>query len=301
MYHEKGMKQQEIASRRGLSQAGVSRLLKQAQDLGLVRTVVSVPPEVHPELEERLEERYGLDQVVLVATESDADLMYGRLGNAAARCLESTVRARDVIGVSSWSESLLRAARAMGSTANVSATSIVQLVGGMGNTEVQVLATQIMQLLSTRLKAEPVFMLTPAVMGSPFAAQTLREDPTFVKVSDIWDTVTVAVFGVGAITPSALLARSGNSFREGDRERLAEAGAVGDVCLRYFDAQGTPVVGDFDDCAMSITREQLLRVPRRLAVAGGEKKYDAIRGCLLGGWATSLITDAETAERLADE
>ncbi len=301
MYHEKGMKQQEIASRRGLSQAGVSRLLKQAQDLGLVRTVVSVPPEVHPELEERLEERYGLDQVVLVATESDADLMYGRLGNAAARYLESTVRARDVIGVSSWSESLLRAARAMGSTANVSATSIVQLVGGMGNTEVQVLATQIMQLLSTRLKAEPVFMLTPAVMGSPFAAQTLREDPTFVKVSDIWDTVTVAVFGVGAITPSALLARSGNSFREGDRERLAEAGAVGDVCLRYFDAQGTPVVGDFDDCVMSITREQLLRVPRRLAVAGGEKKYDAIRGCLLGGWATSLITDAETAERLADE
>lgn len=48
LYHESGLKQQEIASKLSISQARVSRMLKQAVDMGLVRTVVSVPSQVFP-------------------------------------------------------------------------------------------------------------------------------------------------------------------------------------------------------------------------------------------------------------
>ena len=37
---------------------------------------------------------------------------------------------------------------------------------------------------------------------------------------------------------------------------------------------------------------------RSVGIAGGERKYDAIRGALAGGWINVLITDARTAERL---
>ncbi len=301
LYHESGLKQQEIASKLSISQARVSRMLKQAVDMGLVRTVVSVPSQVFPELEERLELRYDLDQVIVVDSDPDSNVLASRLGRATARYVESVISGDDVVGISSWSDSLLRAARELNTGGTISAKQVVQLVGGLGNTEVQMLATEIMQLFSMKLKAEPVFMLTPAILGTKLARETLGEDVSVQRVARVWNDVSIAIYGVGAVAPSPLLARSGNSFREDDRDRLYQAGAVGDVFLRYFDAEGKPIGGDFDDRVMSIPIELLRSVPRRVAVAGGESKFEAIRACLRGGWATTIITDASTAERLADD
>ena len=73
MYHERGVRQADIASALNISQAKVSRLLKRAETLGIVRTIVTVAPGVYAELEEQLEERYGLAEAVVVDVDSDAD------------------------------------------------------------------------------------------------------------------------------------------------------------------------------------------------------------------------------------
>src|SRR5690625_7644008 len=57
MYHEQGLRQPEIAARLHISQSRVSRFLKEAGALGIVRTVVVPPPGTFSELEERSEER----------------------------------------------------------------------------------------------------------------------------------------------------------------------------------------------------------------------------------------------------
>ncbi|MFD8718420.1 sugar-binding domain-containing protein [Streptomyces sp. NPDC059629] len=41
--------------------------------------------------------------------------------------------------------------------------------------------------------------------------------------------------------------------------------------------------------------------PRRIAVAGGDRKYGAVRGAVRGRWITTLVTDISTARRLLDE
>src|SRR5262245_19435577 len=69
MYHERGIRQVEIADTLHLSQARVSRLLKRAIELGIVRTVVAVAQGVHTDLEEALEKRYGLAEAVVVDVE----------------------------------------------------------------------------------------------------------------------------------------------------------------------------------------------------------------------------------------
>ncbi|MBE6483602.1 MAG: sugar-binding transcriptional regulator [Actinomycetaceae bacterium] len=301
LYHERGLKQQEIAAKLSVSQARVSRMLKQAVELGLVKTVVTVPAEVFPEVEEKLEQHYALDQVVVVESHADYNIVLDRMGAATARFLESALAKDDVVGISSWSESILLAARALRPSASLDCRSIVQMVGGVGNTEVQMAATEIMQLLAHRLRAEPVFMLTPAVLDSKHAREALSADSMIRRVTKLWNQLSIAIFGVGGLAPSRLLAQSWNFYQPGDRDTLQKAGAVGDVCVRYFDADGQPVRNGFDERVMSIEREQLLRVPRRVAVAGGPDKYEAIRACLRGGWATTLITDSDTATRLADE
>ena len=69
MYHERGIRQTDIAESLHISQARVSRLLKRAAELGIVRTVVAVAPGVNTEIEEALEETYGLAEAVVVDVE----------------------------------------------------------------------------------------------------------------------------------------------------------------------------------------------------------------------------------------
>ena len=38
-----------------------------------------------------------------------------------------------------------------------------------------------------------------------------------------------------------------------------------------------------------------------MGVAGGDHKYPAVRAAVRGGWINVLITDAESAQRLAEE
>ena len=54
MYYENDLNQPQIAEQLHISQAKVSRLLKRAGELGIVRVAVVPPPGGHSELEEQL-------------------------------------------------------------------------------------------------------------------------------------------------------------------------------------------------------------------------------------------------------
>ena len=73
MYYERGIRQPQIAAELSMSQPRVSRLLKQAVEVGIVRTVVSMPAGTHTELEEQLQDRYGLRDVVVVDASGAGD------------------------------------------------------------------------------------------------------------------------------------------------------------------------------------------------------------------------------------
>lgn len=79
---------------------------------------------------------------------------------------------------------------------------------------------------------------------------------------------------------------------------LRRGGAVGDVCLRFFDAEGKPVITPLNERVIGIPLEKLQRVSRTVGIAGGRRKLAAIRGALMGRWINVLITDRFTAEQL---
>jgi DNA-binding transcriptional regulator LsrR (DeoR family) len=89
LYHNRGMRQHEIAARLDISQSRVSRLLDQAAGVGIIRTTVVMPEGLHAELEEQLEHRYGLREAhifdVAAAAEDEEDLITGLGLSLAAR------------------------------------------------------------------------------------------------------------------------------------------------------------------------------------------------------------------------
>lgn len=298
MYHEHGMKQTEIADELHVSQPRVSRLLKRAADEGIVRTVVTLPSGTYTALEERVEQAYGLVECVVVDSGTDEAAVSSAIASAASTYLETTLTGGDVLGLSSWSATWLAAVEQLPPFRTPVVSQVVQLFGGVGNPAVQVKATRLIDRLARVTGARTEFFPSPAVLGTEAAAAELRHDPSVARVLALLPQVTMALVGIGSVEPSELLRESGNISSAADQAELRGAGAVGDVCLRYFDAEGNSVDTSFDRRFVGATAEQIRSIPRRLAVAGGARKHAAIRAALLGGWVTVLITDVHTAEAL---
>ena len=299
LYHEHDVLQPEIARRLHISQARVSRLLKQAQAEGIVRTIVTVPEGMQTHLEEGLESAYGLREAVVVECLGDSERAITHdLGLATARYLEASLTGGDVVGISSWSATLLAAVDAMRPMPRAGAERVLQLVGGVGNPAAEQHAAHLTQRFAELTGAQPTFLLAPGIATSAQARKALLADQYVREAMTGIGDVTLALVGIGALEPSALLLRSGNIFSERELAALGERGAVGDVCLRFFDAAGKPVATAVDRRVIGITLQQLAGTDRSVGVAGGERKYEAIRGAVRGGWINVLITDVATAERL---
>ena len=134
---------------------------------------------------------------------------------------------------------------------------------------------------------------------SSAAARLVMLGDVYVRAAmDQFRRMTIALVGIGALQPSVMLANSGNAFTNGELQDLAKRGAVGDISLQFFGSDGEPVHGPLDDRVIGVTLAELKKTPRVIGVAGGDRKVEAIRGCLKGGFINVLVTDKFTAERL---
>ena len=299
MYYERDMRQSEIADQLGLSQATISRLFKRAKEEGIIRISVDVPHGVYSELEEALITTYELrDAIVVDCLREDEQIIQRELGAAAAYYVESTIKPNEVIGLSSWSGTLLALVDAMHSVPRKNDVRVVQILGGIGNPAAEIHAARLTGRFAKLVNGEATFLSTPGVVGSEAALQVLREDPYVQEAITLFDEVSLALIGIGAVEPSDLLAKSGNTFSEAELEILRREGAVGDILLHFFDADGQPIKSSLDHRVMSMNLEQIRRADRAVAVAGSRRKQDAILGALRGKWINVLITDCFTAERL---
>ena len=301
LYYRHGLRQAEIAERLDLSQASVSRLLKRGESEGIVRITVAAPMGVYPQLEDALKERYGLKEAIVVDGSDDASELLHHLGAAAAYYLETTLQPEEQIGISSWSETLLAMTRAMRPIRRSTGARVVQILGGVGDPAAAVHATQLTRGLASLVNGDFSMLPAPGVVGAAGARQVLLEDPYVQEAVQRFDTITLALVGIGTVEPSPMLARSGNVFTEAELAALSAAGAVGDICLRFFDADGEPVEHPLGDRVIGIGLHQLRGCRRSVGIAGGARKLAAIRGALLGRWINVLITDDRVAEQLVAE
>ncbi|MCK6627359.1 MAG: sugar-binding transcriptional regulator [Anaerolineae bacterium] len=302
LYHEQGLGQIEIANQLSLSQSTVSRLLKRAQQEKIVRTTVSVPSGVYPHLEDQLQTKYQLQQAIVADCSGDTEEATRReIGAAAAYYLETTLKQGEVVGISSWSETLLAMVDAMHPLPRQTEAQVVQILGGVGNPAAEAHAARLTGRLADLIHGRVTPLPAPGVVGSANSMRVLLEDQFVGKALGLFDRVTLALVGIGAVEPSKLLASSGNIFSPQELEMLRQVNAVGDICLRFFDAAGKPVHTPLDKRVIGMNLEQLQKVKRAVGIAGGERKFAAIKGALKGHWINILITDRYTAERLIAE
>ena len=147
--------------------------------------------------------------------------------------------------------------------------------------------------------AQPRFLRVPGVVASAEVRKTILDNDIHARETlGLLDRVDEALVGIGTCDVDPPLMPGENFFTVKKLEYARRLGAVGQVNLRFIDAEGNPIESELDSMVIGITLDQLKTCERTIAVAGGPAKYAAIRSSLLGGWVNTLVTDAETARHL---
>jgi DNA-binding transcriptional regulator LsrR (DeoR family) len=301
LYHTHGLRQTEIAERLQISQSRVSRLLSQAEDAGIVRTVVAVPRHINADLEDQIEQRYGLREAHVIDVVGDDESEINRdLGYALAPILNDARIEAPTVGFTSWSQTLrlmVQVLEPLGSGTE----RVVEMVGDLGPPDLQHEAARSTQMLAALTGAQPVFLRTPGVVPSPEVKDLLlRQDLHARAALEALDSLDLALLGVGTCEIVPPLRSGDNFFTQKQLDEVARSGAVGEFCLRFFDEDGDLVSSPLDDVVVAVTPLQLRKALRRWAVGGGRRKHVAIRALLRGGWVDTLVTDTQTATFLLD-
>ncbi len=307
LYYGESLTQNEVAAALGVSRASVANYLAEARRRGLV--TISLDPALlgTVQLGRALAERYGLaGAYVAPADEGAAEAaaepaeqamrLRRRIGRAAAQMLAPWLTDGNTVGVA-WGRTMLEVAQALPAKSLPDA-KIVQISGSsLGDDASSPEACT--ALFAGRLGASCHNFHAPAVLSTPEICEALLAEPGLRRHFERLDAADLTVFGVGELGPGTVWSDT-DYLPDSVVDRYLAAGGQAVLIGRFLDARGCEIDGPLSGRQIGMSLERLRRIPVRVCVAGGAAKERAIRAVLAGGYATHLVTDAATAERLLD-
>ena len=291
-YYDLDYTQQEIADKLNMSRQRVKRLLKKALDEGIVEIQVHGYKDSDVELESELESRLGLKEAKVYA-----DAHSSAYGAEVIRYVEECVPEGGKVGVTYGAT--------LAQVCNVSmppvqlGVDVLQLNGGVNFNDFSLKPDQITNKIAYYLGGRAYSLFMPALVRDPALREMLTNEPQTAQMLEMFNSVDAALISIGMVDQSCVT--RGGYLSQEELDGLQKKGAVGDVCVRFYDIHGNIVDKEFEQYTTGITTEQLKKIPVRIGVAYGEKKVVPILGALRAGFINVLFTDVATARLLMEE
>ena len=293
MYFIDGLSQQDVAAALGTTRSNVSRILAAAREQGIVEIRINEPIRRAYELEDELTAVYPSLEARVLANQPHGDLVV-EAGQLAAHWLLDRLEPKQRVAVS-WGGTLQAMVRAVPPTA-LPDVEVVQLVGGLSSLTLHVSGQELVRELADRLGCRYRYLHAPALFESAPALLALRKEPAISTALDAARTADIACVGIGAtgVGSSAEILEALALSRQ-ERKAFDAAAPVGDICARYFDADGREIESPVHDRVLAVSVDDLRAIPTVLAVAVGAVKGPAIRAALRGQLIDVLVCDEAAA------
>ena len=196
---------------------------------------------------------------------------------------------------SGWGRTLDEVVSALSEHRRPTHVHVVPLVGGLGQVSPSYQVNELAQRLATALGGTWQCLYAPAILESQQAAEAIGTQADVRRVTGQWGQFGAALVGIGNTDfHGEVQVLFKDYLRPEIRRDLLAAGAVGDICTRFFDIAGRPC--PYGVPVLGIELAQLKAIPTVIAVAGGGNKAEAILGALRGGYVKVLVTDSAAAE-----
>ena len=306
LYYQDNMNQQEVGDFLGVSRSSVLRMLQKGREMGIVTIELHNPRFYdYGDMEKTLERTYGLKDVLIVETSvldtrsEAASYMFG----SASDYLHDFFKEGDRIGV------------AMGNTLNnVVSTNktyekykdllFVALEGSISRITIEgtdVQGNELARKFADKFGGSYTQFLSPAVFSDKSVLDYFMKEKAVNYILDEFKKLNVVIVGIGVPDGTEHTLEKAGYMTDVERRMLVEQGAVGDMCLQFYDKDGnTEPYGFFNDRVAAMRLDDIRRIPSKIGIAGGERKADAVVGAIRGGYINILITDTECARKLIE-
>jgi DNA-binding transcriptional regulator LsrR (DeoR family) len=293
-YYEDGLTQQEIAVKYGISRIKVSRLISKALNDKIVQIKINKPDDPSGEMENSLEETFGLQEAIVVKTSSGN--IIDELGKATAGYLSGCLQGNETIGLT-WGRALLASVNAL-TTIDYPNIKVVQMLGGLGDPDSDTHGTDLTVRLAQLFRGKARLLNSPGIVRTKEIRDSLLSEIQISETLKLADKIDIALVGVGSLKEDALIVQKSQIISQQETDRLLGKGAVGDIGLRFFNENGTPVNDEINERVIGFTYEQIKCIPRVIGIAGGESKHKSILAAIRAKLINVLITDDHTAKYL---
>ncbi|MBC8159599.1 MAG: sugar-binding transcriptional regulator [Roseiflexaceae bacterium] len=296
-YYIEHKTQGQLAEQLGISSSTVSRLLNRAREEGIVRISIVRPHARSMLLEHTLRTQFGIEALIAAtgAGAFDDEALRRTISVAAAPAIDGMIKPGMQIGVGRG-RTVAALAAALQPYASPRPITIVQVMGEYDTQHSSARAGELARLLSEMYSGTSYYLNAPALVENPALAEALLHTPGVRQVLPMYDRLDMVLMGVGPLRGSPL---DDNGLLPPDvMLRLEAAGAVGDICGHFFDAEGRLVDHAYPGRVIAIGWEQLRRCTRVVAVAAGDNKVIPLRALLDAGLIHVLVTDEHTARQI---
>lgn len=296
MYYEEGAKQIDVAKKYNISRSLVSKYLSKARDIGIVEIVIH-DEQLHPyrQLEERLKRVFSLKEVICIAPTGESQLSK-RLAGAAEKYLVRILRPDSIVGVSAGT-TVKAVADAFTTNLHMPQVTFVPMVGGLGSDHTNFQANVICEMFAKQTGGVRTELHAPVVVDSVEAKAVFMEQSFIRDGFNLAKQAEIALVGIGGEPVYSTMLK--HYFNEVDEEIVeTDSLVVGDICYNFIDSDGDLFECAWNQRVLSISLEDLRKIPEVIGVAGGQGKINGIHAAIKGQLIDTLVTDATTAKAL---
>lgn len=296
MYYLDGLGQSEIATIYGVSRSTVSRLLTTARERGIVRISVDAYDPRDRELERQLVETFGLRTAIVIKAmgSTPASIRKG-VGYFAAPDVAEILGGHEFVGLAGG-RTLGDLVQHVEPQERPTGPTFIQLMGAIGTSPGRIDASEQSRTLARRFRSTFRTLNLPAFAQSQRARNLFLSHDEIMALWSTFDSVTLAVVGLGTLEESAFVERG--VLEESALAEVRAAGAVGEICGRFFDERGRECDTDLRDRVVSIGLDKLRACDDVMAVLSGPARGIALRAAIRGGIVKSIVLDQAGAYSL---
>ena len=241
------------------------------------------------ELEIKLQEMYGLQQVIVVQGNSEQSESTKReLGRAASLLLKRVIKSGDVIAVSGGT-STAQVAKYLSLPSAIKDVVFVPARGGLGES-LDYQANTIASMMAKRVGGQYRLLHVPDHISEE-AYESMMQEPSIKEIVEVIRHARIFIHGIGDAT---VMARRRKTDPEEVRAMVAD-GALAESFGFYFNQHGQPI---HKMKTVGMRLEDIMSIPCIIAVAGGASKASAIDAIMRFGRNYALITDESAAKEM---
>lgn len=293
LYYKNDMTQQQIANQTGLSRPKIVRLLQEARRSGIVRIEILQKLPIEEEIALDLQRFFGLQRAIVVRTEESLAQTLESIRRAVATVIVDELQNVKSIGFS-YSRTVGNIEDYIYIGSETYDVAVCDLMGAMIGFSVPYgPAADVARRIGGTFY--PISAPIMALEGN--GTEVYLADPNLRRSMQEAGDIEFAVVGIGDSTTQNILYRSGYITEE-TVNNMRRQGIVGEMCVRFFDANGMRVESEFESRIISVPWETLVKVKKLTAVVTGANKVRPTLSALKIGIIDTLVIDHMTAKQI---